>query len=189
MNFVRGFWRIARWPILVVVVILGGLFLYHLARYPQLSRDTVQAIQSQKITAADVDGTNLPPVPNAAEVDATIEGVDANTNGIRDDVELAIFEKYPSDRKVRAAALQYAKAEQLFLTSVFNTATWKAAAEVAGRANKCVAEVSRDYRSSEQLSDFVGALLLDTNTRADAYEDAHKYTTSYGSQEGVACDM
>lgn len=186
MNFVRGFWRIARWPILVVVVILGGLFLYHLARYPQLSRDTVQAIQSQKITAADVDGTNLPPVPNAAEVDATIEGVDANTNGIRDDVELAIFEKYPSDRKVRAAALQYAKAEQLFLTSVFNTATWKAAAEVDGRANLCVRDIGE---IKAEVKTFVERIVLNTESRRLQYERAHRFTTSYGAQSGPVCDI
>ena len=52
-------------------------------------------------------GTNLPPQPYEPENDATVAGLDKNNNGIRDDVELAIFAKYPKSAKIRAAELQY----------------------------------------------------------------------------------
>ena len=70
-----------------------------------------------------MNGEHLPPPPDPAQVDATIEGVDANANGIRDDVELAIFERYPDSLKIRAAELQYAMALQMYLTEVFNSET------------------------------------------------------------------
>ena len=40
----------------------------------------------------------------------TIAGIDANKNGIRGDMELAIFKQYPDSAKTRAVLLQYALA-------------------------------------------------------------------------------
>lgn len=48
---------------------------------------------------------NLPPDPGAAG-DATLEGVDANNNGIRDDVERWIYLTYPGSEKLRMALIQ-----------------------------------------------------------------------------------
>ena len=39
------------------------------------------------------------------DYDATIAGVDANENGIRDDVELAIFKEYPNFPYLQAVKL------------------------------------------------------------------------------------
>lgn len=182
-------WRIIRWPIGAVALLLLAIFLYELARVPGTTKATVEAIHSQKITMADVDGSNLPPVPDPALVDATVEGIDANGNGIRDDVELAIFAKYPNDRKVRAAALQYAKAEQRFLTDVINTPTWKAAAEELSRATACLAETEMDYAGYVALTEYVRGLLNNTVSRTDAYERAYKYITSHGKASGESCDV
>ena len=86
------------------------------------TQETVTFINSRKLSIEDVEGKNLPQKPNPSLVDATIAGIDANKNDIRDDVELAIFEKYPYDKKIRSAMLQYAMALQLELTHVFNNA-------------------------------------------------------------------
>lgn len=188
-NVVWQGWRVLRWPLGAIALFLLAFFLYELARVPGRTQATVEAIHSQKLTVGDVDGSNLPPAPDPALVDATVEGIDANSNGIRDDVELAIFAKYPSDRKVRAAALQYAKAEQRFLTDVFNTPTWKAAAEVSGRANLCAADVNLDYKSAQQFTEYLDSLVLNTNERNDAYEAAFEFITSHGSQDGPPCDI
>ena len=107
----------------VVVVLFIGLVIYRIpaVQEQQKTQETVEFIRSQKITREDVMGERLPPVPDPMLADATIEGVDANTNGIRDDVELAIFERYPNDVRIRSAMLQYAKALQLYFTMVFNS--------------------------------------------------------------------
>ena len=44
-------------------------------------------------------GKNLPAQPDQKLNDSTIAGIDENKNGIRDDVELAIFKKYPDNAK------------------------------------------------------------------------------------------
>ena len=42
-----------------------------------------------------VDGYTLPPEPDPTVNNATLGGVDSNNNGVRDDVERKIYEKYP----------------------------------------------------------------------------------------------
>ena len=54
----------------------------------QKTEEAVLRIHAQKITLDDVMGTKLPPEPSQELNDSTIEGIDANQNGIRDDVEL-----------------------------------------------------------------------------------------------------
>ena len=102
MNILHTVWRWVRWPLAVLVVAYIGLVIYRLPAVGEKQRtaDTIAAIQTQKITIADVMGTTLPPQPYEPENDATVAGIDKNNNGIRDDVELAIFAKYPNSAKI-----------------------------------------------------------------------------------------
>ncbi len=133
-------WRWARWPVGILVLAYIALVLYRIPAVGEKERtkDAVAYIHAQKITLSDVMGSNLPPPPNKQENDATVEGVDVNNNGVRDDVELAIFEKYPDSPSVRAAQLQYAMALQMELTKVFNSETWKVAVEQENRGYFCI---------------------------------------------------
>ena len=133
-------WRWVRWPVGVLVLVYIALVLYRIPTVGEKERtkDAVAYIHAQKITLSDVIGSNLPPPPNKQENDATVEGVDSNNNGIRDDVELVIFEKYPDSPRVRAAQLQYAMAVQMELTKVFNSETWKAAVWKEARGYFCL---------------------------------------------------
>jgi hypothetical protein len=56
---------------------------------------------------------NLPPDPGA-EGKKTLEGIDANNNGVRDDVEIAIYNyaPRPDQERYRQALIQWAKAMQ-----------------------------------------------------------------------------
>ncbi len=147
--------------------------------------EAVAQIHAQKITLADVMGTSLPPTPDKTENDSTVAGIDKNNNGIRDDVELAIFKKYPNDKKSRAAALQFVKAEQLYLTKVVNTETWKAVAEETGRAQLCTLDARMSWEEFERLGDLVSNTQLRKETRTKAFE----FITSHGDAEGTSCDV
>lgn len=142
MTILKIIWRWLRWPLYVVVA--GFLTFVAYGFYLNYEKDItdrgIAKIDSHKLTLADVKGTNLPPVPDQAENDATVAGIDKNNNGIRDDVELAIFKKYPNDAKVRAAELQYAMALQTDITQVFNTETWLYAEHQNGRGILCLGE-------------------------------------------------
>jgi hypothetical protein len=177
-------WLWVKWPVLVLVVAYGALVIWRtFVLFDQdKTKDAVTAIHAARITLADVNGDNLPPVPDQVENDATVEGVDKNNNGIRDDVELAIFAKYPNDKKARAATLQYAMTEQMYLTKVTNTETWKAVAELDGKAHLCVVQNKIDRT-------FVEDRIFNTDLRRKAQEESSAYITSFGPAEGVPCDV
>lgn len=188
-----------RWPLAIVVVAYIALVIYRLPAVGEKQRtaDTIAAIQAQKITMADVMGTNLPPQPYEPENDATVAGLDKNNNGIRDDVELAIFAKYPHSAKIRAAELQYALDQQTMMSQVFNSETWVAAAQEDSRGYACIGDsvpnsgnLSADMKIVESRINEVKALVFDTQMRTDAKNKAYDFTTSYGDLKGVSdCDI
>src|SRR3989344_4990359 len=141
--------NIVKWGIVLVV---GGFVVLVLSRavYFEVRDRTgkeVARIHVVRLTLDDVMGKNLPPDPGAA-ADTTIAGVDANVNGIRDDVELAIFKEYPNSARTRAVLLQYALALQMEMTQKkVNRETVTAVAEVGEKAYGCVGKIlSRDNR-------------------------------------------
>jgi len=178
---------VIRWPLAIIVLLYLALVVYELFAIPKRSAEAVAAIHAEKLTMADVDGSNLPPAPDPKLADATVQGIDANHNGIRDDVELAIFKKYPTNTKIRAAALQYALTEGAFLISVNSVESWKAAAEENGRANLCIkgSGAPSDY----SLQSWIDALTFNTPDRNLKKEQVFSYTTSYGDEPGNVCDL
>jgi len=155
----------------------------------------VAAIHAQKITLADVEGKNLPPVSDQAENDATVAGIDKNNNGVRDDVELVIFKKYPNSAKIRAAELQYAVALQLMITKVFDSGSWEAAAQEESRANYCIAETypRSDLGTFGKVIDMrekeVEDSVLNTEMRKVAEETANKYIVGYVLPNTDICNI
>jgi hypothetical protein len=177
-------WRWIRWPLFILVglyCVLVAVRVFMLFDEDKTAAAVAQ-IHAQKITLADVDGSKLPPAPDPAANNATVAGIDANNNGVRDDVELAIFDKYPTDKKARAAALQYAMTEQMYLTKVTNTPTWKAVAEENGRAGLCVKGKNIDW---EEIQKLISNTLLRAEKRTASFE----FITSHGSAEGPTCDV
>lgn len=193
--FLSRVWRIVRWPIAVCALIYVAVFLYVLATTPARTKATVEAIHAQRLTMADVDGTNLPLEPDPALVDATVEGVDANENGIRDDVELAIFKKYPKDIKIRAAELQYAMELQNELKNVFNKETWKANAITENRGYQCIGEtfprtnLKTYLQVTASRSNEVEELVFNSLSREERREEIEKYSTSFSLSSGDFCDI
>lgn len=204
-------WRIWRWVKIAfavfVILFVAAVFwrMPYLAEQDR-SAKVAQDIQNSHITMADVDGSHLPPEPDPKLVDATVEGIDANQNGIRDDVELAIFKKYPgtANLKLRAAELQYAKAEQVFLSeNVFTSETLVAAINQNARGYTCIGNVltSPETSASEQewnkfdaqVKDWrkeVESLVMNTSDRQQKLKDVFaKYMTSYELSDEQPCDV
>lgn len=156
----------------------------------QKTAEQVAKIHATKLTLDDVMGKNLPPDPGA-EADKTIAGVDANNNGIRDDVELAIFKEYPDSAKTRAAYLQYAVALQIGLTQVFNSETLVAMAQETSRARGCFYELDEEIRASIQREDSFEKIILNTDVRKNKLEEMYdKYMVSHGDVKGKPdCDI
>jgi hypothetical protein len=202
--WVKTAWKWLRWPLGIAAVIYLALFIWGLYLHGEkyATEDAIGYINSQKLTLADVRGDNLPPAPDAA--DTSLEGQDANLNGIRDDVELKIFELYPDDIKARAGALQYAKALQLYLTKyVFNSETLVAVIHQDERGDFCLSETSPKWDSDTpqyEVTKIIYAeqaqikaiedLVFNTEERKKRYEKVfERYMTSFTSWNGTNCDV
>ena len=158
--------------------------------------EAVVKIHSTKLTLDDVLGKNLPAAPNPAEADKTVAGIDANDNGIRDDVEIAIFNAYPDSAKTRAVLLQYALALQTEMTlPLVNTETVTATIEDnESRALNCVwsissrADMNKFMEGTTANEDFVKNRQFNTDQRKQALSDLLKKLGSYSVSHGD-CDI
>ncbi len=191
----------------VLLLVFVGLVIWRIPYVQEQERslEAVKYIESRALSMKDVDGNSLPPPPDRELNEATIEGVDANENNIRDDVELAIFELYPDyeDRKVRAAELQYAMAMQIFLTNVFTEETWVAASQQEGRAFGCIfntlpkltledgqEKATENHNLLVLMEEEVEALVLNTQKRKDYYMSLNKNNaTTLKSSDKEDCDL
>jgi len=159
-------------------------------RYFVLEREAqtdaeVARIHATKLTLDDVMGKNLPPPPQ--NPDATIAGVDANKNGIRDDVELAIFATYPNSAKTRAVLLQYALALQNESTlQILNEQTATEAIREESRAFVCIQSAFNN--TEEVLRNFVKSKQINNSDRKEARSYLYEKVTSFEALE-KNCDI
>jgi hypothetical protein len=182
-------------------IVIGAAFvLLIIVRIPHaidadMTTRQVAKIHATKLTIDDVMGKYLPPDPGA-EADKTIVGIDANKNGIRDDVELAIFKEYPNSAKTRAVLLQYALALQMEATlPVLNTETATAAVEDnESRALNCIWSISSRNnmdmftKETDANENFVTQHQFNTDMRRNNinsfYDSVRSYSVSHGG-----CDI
>jgi hypothetical protein len=180
-------WRIwywIRWPLLVLAIAYAALVVYRTKYFfdqDKIAAD-VAAIHANKLTREDVFGP-LPPVPNPVENEKTLAGIDANANGIRDDVEISIYNAHKGSAKVTAAMLQYAKALQMEFTRVYNSETLVAVIQEQARGSLCILE-------DERILEVENLILNNEMRRQFRQEISDKYMTSYSlpSPQG-ACDI
>ena len=193
--------KVLKWIGIVILVGFVIIVIVRTVHFFNLDKTNIEVakIHSTKLQMADVLGTNLPPDPGA-EADATVQGVDANKNGIRDDVELAIFKEYPNSAKTRAVLLQYALAlQRQFTQPIVNTDTVIAVSQEEDRAYICVGEIlNRDdndekimeqyFKDGDKLRSFVEGNQLNTLERKNNQKNFLKKIGSYKSLDRV-CDI
>lgn len=194
--FAHGIGRIIKWAFFILLAAYIALVIVRV--FQMFAADKTEAqvakIHATKLELSDVMGDNLPPDPGAL-ADETLAGVDANENGIRDDVELAIFEKYPNSAKTRAVLLQYALALQMeFTQPIVNKATVTAVAEETSRGYSCIGEVvpRDDMDKFSQITDeyiyFIEKNHLNTEQRKSAQKEFYNDNLrSFELQDG--CDI
>ena len=177
--------------IYVVLVIIRMFHFYNLDK----TNEQVVKIHNTKLMMDDVIGKNLPPDPGA-EADKTVQGIDANKNGIRDDVELAIFKAYPDSAKTRAVLLQYALALQMeVVQKVVNKEVVGEVANKQDRAFFCVAKIvpgggeSSVFVAIEKYGKFMSDKQFNTEERKTAHKIFYSYLKSGRIDDSVSCDI
>jgi chaperonin cofactor prefoldin len=193
--------KVLTWAGVIFICLFVVLFIMRWFHLHDEERTMVEVskIHATKLQLSDVMGENLPKDPGA-DADKTIAGVDANDNGIRDDVELAIFKEYPKSAKTRAALLQYALALQMEFTQPFvNTTIATEVIREEDRAYACVGKVlvrkdddkkvmEKYFKDEEALRSFVKKIQINTEDRDKAQENFYEYLRSYKSLPR-SCDI
>ncbi|MFA5936801.1 MAG: hypothetical protein WC822_02890 [Candidatus Paceibacterota bacterium] len=197
----HNFFKILKWAFLILVglflILIIGRVIYR--NNESKTNDQVVKIHNTKLTLDDVMGVNLPPDPGV-EADKTVQGIDANQNGIRDDVELAVFKEYPNSAKTRAVLLQYALALQMeVIQPMVNEGTVIAVAQEGGRAYLCIGEIlirnddnkeimDKYFKEADFLTEFVDNKQINTKEREQYQKDFYKKIGSYNSLDRY-CDI
>ena len=189
--------KILKWAFLIVI----GLFIVLVIDrfFYRINQDKTNAqvvkIHNTKLVMDDVLGTNLPPDPGAM-ADQTVEGIDANKNGIRDDVERAIFKEYPNSAKTRAVLLQYALALQMeTIQPMVNAGTVGEIANKQDRATFCIADmISKDGEDRviiaiEKYGKFVFDKQFNTEQRKQKHKDFYSHLESGRIDDSISCDI
>lgn len=198
-SFLGRVWAWVKWPLLVILVLFIGACLYFINEGGKIvkTREAVAKIHVTRLTHNDVFGPVVAE-PDRVESDKTLAGIDANKNGIRDDVELDIYHAHQDSAKVTAAMLQYAKELQLEFTSIVSSETWVAVQEVQSRGIGCITELafSKDESTEQQIKQSrawlreVEALVFNTEIRKENTEkNLKQYEISYVNADQKRCDL
>jgi hypothetical protein len=114
----------------------------------------------------DPPGSGLPPDPGEDGM-ATLEGIDSDQDGIRDDIQRYIALTYPDSQKTRAALRQFTLAFQKAVLESPDEESALRNTEIEARASECLWYIHS--RSSIKMSDSLMAEYLNTMERSRAY--------------------
>lgn len=189
--------KILKWAGLVILgaYILLVIYRAFVLQGEENTEKQVAKIHATKLSLDDVMGKNLPPSPK--NPDATVQGVDANKNGIRDDVELAIFKEYPNSAKTRAVLLQYALVLQMQMTlPIVNKKIVTATVEDnESRVQVCLwnlssrSDMKKFLADMEKYDSFIKGLQLNTEQRKKYLHDLFESNLGSFSSSNKSCDL
>ena len=187
-SFVKWFFIIL-FLLYIGILVARGIWL----EKQEVTEEKIQEIHAQKINIDDAIGKNLPPDPGEFG-NKTLKGVDVNENGIRDDVEIAIFKKYPNSAKLRAALLQYAFAlDRAINQKILNTKLATELAREVSRGSYCISEAltprgDNFFDRYLDVTEWTRATVFNTEKRSQAEEDFLKKVRSFSDLEDY-CDI
>ncbi len=154
----------------------------------------------------EVNGYRLPPEPDPKVNNATLLGVDVNHNGVRDDVERWIYDKYKDKHPIHIdIAMQAARGYRLILEK--QPKTREEAKSIMGEVDKAIdcqayymfsakyfnEPILLQYKAVDEY--FRGKVYFNTKERYDAYIQydtllsGDSYTLPSFEEEKAACDF
>lgn len=116
---------------------------------------------------ATATAPSLPPEPGAAGL-ATLQGVDSDNDGVRDDIQRYIALTYPQSQKTRAALTQFATAAQQGILDAANGSPTDDDRTKITQAQECLSYIS-DPITAKNVKNNLRQLLLNTEARTDAW--------------------
>ena len=148
----------------------------------------LNAIESSEV----VYGYTLPPEPNKQLNDSTLLGIDANHNGIRDDIERKIVFKYKEPVKIELM-FSYARANQEMLQDLVGSAIESEAK--MSKIGDCQMYLLNQNIDINDMVEFTEANIYNTKERVKAYLQFNQalsggvYGSSADDWNAKACDF
>jgi hypothetical protein len=134
-------------------------------------KGVMQRAISTSVTVT-MDPIKLPPDPGEAGKQ-TLEGIDSDGDGVRDDIERYIALRYPAQESLRTPLMAYAAASQDFILVAHDRLSARAISDRRDLATQCL--VSRTPDNGFAIRDDVLSQQLNTPVRRSAYDDADRY--------------
>ena len=114
-------------------------------------------------------------IPKGEDMTPGLKGVDADANGIRDDIDALIIKKYSDTPLIKKTAENYARAVQNFMEAQTSQEAY-AAAQKSGHMISCINFVAfaplsdiDNYTRSSQLIKDISAYTANTRERFEKY--------------------
>jgi hypothetical protein len=132
------------------------------------------------------------PPPGSGSATETVAGVDADNDGLRDDVQSYVYASY-SDPVDRTAAIQLAKSLQRLLINGTTEAKALTEGAVMNKAIDCL--YSRDAEKFGDRVEGIEGLVVNTGARARAYARAGaflsggNFTVSTVANNAASCEV
>lgn len=130
---------------------------------------------SALLTGTDlvISGIPVPPPPSDTS-NASLIGIDTNSNGVRDDAERLIVMAYGKDTQQLAGTMQLSRRIQSILTpDAMDTTTVQAQVNMAAEEAQCLAEKNfgGDFAAAERANQVVQGAMLNTQERIKRYQE------------------
>ena len=121
----------------------------------------------------------------------TLEGIDSDHDGLRDDLQRWIYARFPNDAKKRAALKQAAVSYQKSLFIRHNKSDMQEDSLSGARASRCLFDTFSMNEASRE-GEFIGAKVLNTKERTQRYLEVDRWfngtTMESYPRDGTACE-
>lgn len=161
--------------IALVLILSYGFHYWYIIQFPRGERDLSNSILN--IDKNFQFPKNFPPDPGEAGK-KTIEGIDSDHDGVRDDVQRWIYAYFPNDTKKQMALRQMARYFQDALAEDFGLEVRNRNHIQCTRAIQCISKTFNDELRGETEMGYLEAKVFNTYKRTVRYFDnQNKITT------------
>ncbi|QDK43039.1 hypothetical protein DOM21_16570 [Bacteriovorax stolpii] len=171
----------------LIVLVVVGLIASGCNDYEKIISDARE--NKANVGRQIIDGEEEPPFPDESENNKTLQGVDVNKNGIRDDVEIWI-NFVGKDRNHRMALRQEAKKKQLLMNvgGGLSTERRDRVARDVWDAYLCSTFIDWGVKYENTPRFHINSIVFNTNKRIEAYKNFHDRVLVYESnkKDGVS---
>ena len=134
-------------------------------------------------------------VPKGEDFTPGLKGIDSDANGIRDDIDALILQKYADTPTIKNAAEKYARTVQVFMEANTKQEAYQAAKE-SGNMVDCIVHIIlpgnniENYKKRGQLIDEIVAYTANTRERFEKYWSSSKMIggASFQIEKKPICD-